>query len=208
MLYCRSREDILVRLVDQNSVLSFSHFSVVFPTGGILSVTGEVIGRKVVARAQFTSPTCAKGVEDEIACIQVVVRLVTLVHASLHSQEQGVLVSPTASHRCPLIKTVIEEVIQRRAIPERPRDGRIVPEHTPWFGSVGLFTLVQGVVWMVVMLGIQEHGVGRGGKLVRTMITVIEKRCRAVGIHVELAGESKVRVGIEEAIVGSRCSYQ
>ena len=56
----------MVRLVDQDSILTFRHFSVIRPAIGSLSIVGEIIRRVVIARTKLARPTCSKGVKDKV----------------------------------------------------------------------------------------------------------------------------------------------
>lgn len=196
---CRSNK--LILLVDQDRVLALRRLPVVIPAKGSLGVVGEVVGRAIITGSQVSGPTSAEGVQHEITEVQIVVRLVALELARLHTDVQRVLVGPATTHGGPLGKGIVEEVVKGHVVPERARDGGVVPEHTPGLGSIVLVALVEDVFGVVEVVTVEEHAVGGGGEPVRAMVTPHERSSGTRAVHVEETVEAEVLVGVEKAII-------
>jgi len=188
---------------DDNRVLSLRPLSVVQPSSRILSIALEILEGKVVSRSQFPSPPRTHGIQDEVADVEIIVSLVCNESACLHGDVESVVVGPTAPHRCPLVRLVREEAVERKTTPPGTGDTGIIPEHTPRFSRITLITLVENVLGNVVFGSVEGDRVGGGGKLVGAVVTVIEQGGRSVDIHVEKASVPEPGVRVQQTVVGA-----
>lgn len=208
MLDTRRGSDKLVLLVDQDRILTFRSLAVVQPPDAILRIIAEIVQREVISRSQLSRPTSPEGIQDEVTHVEIVMGLMSLQLPGFDSDIHPILIRPAAPHRRPLIRRVVEEVVQSHVIPERARNGGVVPEHTPGLGSIMLVTLEEHVFGMVVIIAVQEHRVGRSGEFVGTVVTICEKRTETGDEHVEQSGQPEVLVRCKETVVRSRSRQQ
>ena len=100
--------------------------------------------------------------------------LVCVVLSGLHGDKESIVVGPATPHRCPLVRIVLEDAIERKATPPRTRDSWIIPEHGPWLGRIALITLVEKILGDLELGTVEDDRVGGGGELVGTVVTVVE----------------------------------
>jgi hypothetical protein len=131
------------------------------------------------------------------------VSLVSDALAGLHGDVESVVVGPAAPHRCPLVCVIREEAVERKTAPPRTRDGWIIPEHRPRLSRIALITLVEDVLGDLELGTVEDDGVGGGGELVGTVVTVVEQGGGSVSVHVEEAGIPELGVPVQQTVVGT-----
>lgn len=193
-------------MANDNCVLSLCPLPVVQPPGRILIIALEVLEGKVISRSQLPSPPRTHGVQDEITSVEVVVSLVSDVLSGLHGDKESIVISPATPHRCPLVRIVLEDAVEREATPPRTRDSWVIPEHGPWLSRIALITLVEKIFGDLQLGTVEDDRVGGGGELVGTVVTVVEQGGGSVGVDVEEAGILELGVRVQQTVVGtSRC---
>ena len=128
------------------------------------------------------------------------------VLSGLHGDKESVVVGPAAPHRCPLVRIVLEDAVERKAAPPRTCDGWIIPEHGPWLSRIALITLVENILGNLQLGTVEDDRVGGSGELVGTVVTVVEQGGGSVGVDVGEAGILELGVPVQQTVVGtSRC---
>ena len=100
--------------------------------------------------------------------------LVSNVLTSLHGDVESIIIGPAAPHRCPLVRVIREEAVERKAAPPGTGDRGVVPEHTPRLGRITLIALVENVLGDLELGAVEGDGVSGGGELVGAVVTVVE----------------------------------
>ena len=195
-------------MANDNCVLSLCPLPVVQPPGRILIIALEVLEGKVISRSQLPSPPRTHGVQDEVTSVEVVVSLVSDVLSGLHGDKESIVVSPATPHRCPLVRIVLEDAVEREATPPRTRDSWVIPEHGPWLSRIALITLVEKIFGDLQLGTVEDDRVGGGGELVGTVVTVVEQGGGSVRVHVEEAGLPELGVRVQQGVVGTSRSHE
>jgi len=131
------------------------------------------------------------------------VSLVTEVLACLHGDVESVIIGPAAPHRCPLVRVIREEAIEGETTPPGTRDRGVVPEHSPRLSRTALITLVEDILGNFELGAVKDDGVGGGGELVRTVVTVVELGGWSLRVHVGEAGIPKLGVPVQQTVMGT-----
>ena len=129
--------------------------------------------------------------------------LVSDIPSGLHGDKESVAVGPAAPHRCPLVRIVREEAVERKTTPPRASDGWIIPEHGPWLGSIALITLVENILGDLELGAVEGDGVGGRREFVGTVVTVVEQGGGSVGVDVEEAGILELGVLVQQTVMGT-----
>ena len=199
-----SSGDELIALPNNYRVLTLCPLPVVQPPDRILSIACKVVERIVVARSQLSSPPSVHRVQHEVTSIQVIVRLVPNERSGLHRNVQCIIIRPTAPHRCPLIRWIREESVERKITPPGTGHTWIVPEHRPRFRRVPLITLVEDVLGELELGAVEDDRIGGRGELVGASVAIVEEGGWSMGVHVVVASLEELRVCAQHLVVGPR----